>query len=196
MPDRAPRRCKNQWGGREYMFHQMLAQHGVIVWVLDNRSASGKGVESQWPVYGRLGELELQDLEDGVAWLKQQPYVDSTRMVLSGWSYGGFMTAYAMTHSTSWSAGIVGAPVTDWRDYDTHLHRTADEAAEEQSRRLSPDRAAIRGRQAARAACCSCTGRWTTTCTCRTRVQFAYELQRAGQAIRDDGVSEVATRDR
>ena len=78
---------------------------GVVVWVLDNRSASGKGVESQWPVYGRLGELELQDLEDGVAWLKQQPYVDASRIVLSGWSYGGFMTAYALTHSTSWSAG-------------------------------------------------------------------------------------------
>ena len=42
-------------------------------WVLDNRSASGKGAESQWPVYGRLGEFELQDLEDGVTWLKQQP---------------------------------------------------------------------------------------------------------------------------
>ena len=71
---------KNQWGGPTYMFHQMLAQHGVVCWVLDNRSASGKGAESQWPVYGRLGEFELQDLEDGVAWLKQLPYVDSTRL--------------------------------------------------------------------------------------------------------------------
>ena len=100
------------------MFHQMLAQQGVIVWVLDNRSAGGRGVESQWPVHGRLGELELQDLEDGVTWLKQQPYVDASRMMLSGWSYGGFMTAYALTHSTSWSRHR-GAPVTDWRDYDT-----------------------------------------------------------------------------
>ena len=110
---------RDSWGGPDYMFLQMLAQHGVVCWVLDNRSASGKGAESQWPVYGRLGELELQDLEDGVTWLKQQSWVDPSRLVLSGWSYGGFMTAYALTHSTSWSAGIVGAPVTDWRDYDS-----------------------------------------------------------------------------
>ena len=101
------------------MYHQLLAQHGVIVWVLDNRSAGGKGAEAQWPIYGKLGELELRDLEDGITWLKQQPYVDASRIALHGWSYGGFMTAYALTHSTSWAAGIVGAPVTDWRNYDT-----------------------------------------------------------------------------
>ena len=110
---------RNQWGYSQYIFHQLLAQQGIVVWVLDNRSSGGKGAESQWPVYGRLGELELQDLEDGITWLKQQPYIDSSRIALSGWSYGGFMTAYALTHSTSWSAGIVGAPVTDWRNYDT-----------------------------------------------------------------------------
>ena len=110
---------RNQWGGTTYMYHQLLAQHGVIVWVLDNRSAGGKGAEAQWPVYGKLGELELRDLEDGITWLKQQPYVDASRIALHGWSYGGFMTAYALTHSTSWAAGIVGAPVTDWRNYDT-----------------------------------------------------------------------------
>jgi len=91
----------------------------VIVWVLDNRSAGGKGAEAQWPIYGNLGEFELRDLEDGIAWLKQQPYVDASRIALHGWSYGGFMTAFALTHSTSWAAGIVGAPVTDWRNYDT-----------------------------------------------------------------------------
>jgi dipeptidyl-peptidase-4 len=109
----------NRWGGQGYLFHQLLAQQGFIVFVLDNRSASGKGVESQWPIYQRLGELELRDLEDGVAWLKQQPFVDATRIVLEGWSYGGFMTSYALTHSTSFAAGIVGAPVTDWRNYDS-----------------------------------------------------------------------------
>ena len=110
---------RNQWGGSQYMFHQFLAQQGFVVWLLDNRSAGGKGIESQWPVYGRLGELELQDLEDGVAWLRKQPYVDGSRLVLSGWSYGGFMTSYALTHSTSWAAGIAGGSVTDWRNYDT-----------------------------------------------------------------------------
>jgi dipeptidyl-peptidase-4 len=110
---------RREWGGTQFLFHQHLARQNILVFVLDNRSASGKGAESQWPIYGRLGELELRDLEDGAAWLAQQPFVDPARMVLSGWSYGGFMAAYALTHSTRWSAGIAGAPVTDWRDYDT-----------------------------------------------------------------------------
>ncbi len=171
---------KNQWGGRDYMFHQMLAQHGVIVWVLDNRSASGKGVESQWPVYGRLGELELQDLEDGVAWLKKQPYVDSTRMVLSGWSYGGFMAAYAMTHSTSWSAGIVGAPVTDWRDYDSiyterlmKLPKNNPDGYRRTAPRFSADK--LQGRLLL------LHGTMDDNVHMQNSVQFAYELQRAGK---------------
>ena len=110
---------RNRWGGSTYMYHQLLASRGVIVWVLDNRSAGGKSAEAQWPVYLALGELELRDLEDGVGWLARQPYVDASRLTLHGWSYGGFMTAYALTHSSSWAAGIVGAPVTDWRNYDT-----------------------------------------------------------------------------
>ena len=110
---------RNQWGGSMYLYHQLLAQHGVIVWVLDNRSAGGKGAAAQWPIYGNLGELELRDLEDGIGWLTQQPFVDASRIALHGWSYGGFMTAYALTHSTSWAAGIAGGAVTDWRNYDT-----------------------------------------------------------------------------
>jgi dipeptidyl-peptidase-4 len=171
---------KNQWGGRDYLFHQMLAQHGVIVWVLDNRSASGKGVESQWPVYGRLGEVELQDLEDGVAWLKKQPYVDSTRMVLSGWSYGGFMAAYAMTHSTSWSAGIVGAPVTDWRDYDSiyterlmKLPKNNPDGYRRTAPRFAADK--LQGRLLL------LHGTMDDNVHMQNSVQFAYELQRAGK---------------
>ena len=110
---------RNQWGGSTYMYHQLLAQHGVIVWVLDNRSAGGKGAEAQWPIYGKLGELELRDLEDGSRGSRRSHTVDASRIALHGWSYGGFMTAYALTHSTSWASGIVGAPVTDWRNYDT-----------------------------------------------------------------------------
>jgi dipeptidyl-peptidase-4 len=110
---------RNAWGGQTYLWHQFLAQHGVIVWVCDNRSAGGKGAESAWTSYKRMGEGELRDLEDGLKWLTSQPYVDGSRVALSGWSYGGFMTSYALTHSTMWSAGLSGGTVSDWRDYDS-----------------------------------------------------------------------------
>jgi dipeptidyl-peptidase-4 len=171
---------RNQWGGTAYMFNQMLAQHGVVVWVLDNRSAGGKGAESQWPVYGRLGELELQDLEDGISWLKQQPYIDPTRIVLHGWSYGGFMTAYALTHSTSWSAGVVGAPVTDWRNYDTvytERYMKTPQNNPDGYRRTAPRfaAAALHGRLLL------VHGSIDDNVHMQNSEQFAYELQRAGK---------------
>jgi dipeptidyl-peptidase-4 len=110
---------RNGWRGSQYLWWQLIAGRGMIVWVCDNRTASGKGAESVWPAYKRLGELELRDLEDGLKWLTSQPYVDGSRVMLDGWSYGGFMTSYALTHSTMWSAGIAGGSVTDWRDYDS-----------------------------------------------------------------------------
>lgn len=109
----------NRWGGNRGMWFQLLAQKGYIVWVCDNRSASGKGEESVWPVYKRLGELELRDLEDGVNYLHSLPYVDAERIGLHGWSYGGSMTSYAMTHSKMWKLGIAGGTVSDWRLYDS-----------------------------------------------------------------------------
>jgi dipeptidyl-peptidase-4 len=109
---------RNAWN-LQTMYHQLLAQRGVIVWVCDNRTASGKGVESTWPVFKNFGELELRDIEDGISWLKQQPYVDGSRIGIHGWSYGGFMTMYALTHSTSFTMGIAGGTVADWRNYDT-----------------------------------------------------------------------------
>ena len=55
---------RNSWGGPVYLWHQMLSQKGYIIWICDNRTASGKGGESTWPVYRNFGELELRDLED------------------------------------------------------------------------------------------------------------------------------------
>ncbi|MEP6820208.1 MAG: S9 family peptidase [bacterium] len=110
---------RNAWGSTTYMWHQLMAQKGYIIWICDNRTASGKGTESEWPVYKNFGELELRDLEDGISWLRSQPYVDGDRIGLWGWSYGGFMTSYALTHSQSFKMGIAGGTVSDWRNYDT-----------------------------------------------------------------------------
>lgn len=113
-------RVRNRWGGTGYLWHQMIAREmNCIIWICDNRTASGQGKVSVDPLYGNFGELELRDLEDGAKWLIDQGYVDASRFGIWGWSYGGYMTLYAMTNSKVFSMGISGAPVTDWRDYDT-----------------------------------------------------------------------------
>jgi len=109
----------DRWGGSRYMWHQLLAQKGYIIWVCDNRTASGKGIESTFPVYKQMGVGELADIEDGVSYLKSLPYVDGDRIGIWGWSYGGFMTSYTLTHSKSFKAGIAGGIVADWRLYDS-----------------------------------------------------------------------------
>ena len=110
---------RNSWGGNRSMWHQMLAQKGYLIWICDNRTASGKGEISTWPVYKQMGVLELRDIEDGVNYLKSLPFVDADRIGIWGWSYGGFMTSYALTHSKIFKAGIAGGSVTDWHLYDS-----------------------------------------------------------------------------
>ena len=90
-----------------------------MVFRVDPRSASGKGAASAWTCYKQLGVQELKDLEEAVAWLGTKPWMDSSRVGISGHSYGGFMAAYALTHSKTFSAGIASGPVTDWQLYDT-----------------------------------------------------------------------------
>ncbi len=112
-------KVQDTWGGSIQVWHHMLAQRGCIVWVVDNRSSSGRGAVAAWPIYRRVGAMELSDLEDGITWLKSQRYVDPQRLGIWGWSFGGYLTLYAMTHSTLFRMGIAGAPVTDWRLYDS-----------------------------------------------------------------------------
>jgi dipeptidyl-peptidase-4 len=97
----------------------MLAQMGMLVFRCDPRSAGGKGARSAWTAYKQLGVQELKDIEEAIEWLRDKPYVDDDRIGMSGHSFGGFMTAYALTHSKLFAGGIAVAPVTDWRLYDT-----------------------------------------------------------------------------
>ena len=110
---------RNTFGYTRFLWHLMMAQKGFIIFSMDNRGSWGRGHDWEKQVYRQLGKLELLDQLEGVAFLKQQPYVDPQRIGIWGWSYGGYMTLYAMTHSQVFRAGISVAPVTDWRDYDT-----------------------------------------------------------------------------
>lgn len=98
---------------------QYLAQNGIIVFKCDNRTANPRGVDAQKCSYKQFGVRELQDIEDALRYLIAQGIADKDRLSIEGWSFGGFMTAYALTHSTLFKCGIAGAPPTDWALYDS-----------------------------------------------------------------------------
>lgn len=110
---------RNGWGGRTALFHHFLAQEGFLVFSLDNRGSTARGRAFERAILGRFGKAELEDQLVGVKWLSQQPFVDARRIGIWGWSYGGYMTLYALTHSQAFRAGAAVAPVTDWRLYDS-----------------------------------------------------------------------------
>ncbi len=102
------------------LWDNVLLASGYLVLRVDNRAATGisKNLENLL-LYRTPGEVELNDLVDGVRWMKQQPFVDPERFGIYGWSGGGTNTILAMTRSQEFKAGIAGAGVTDFRLYDT-----------------------------------------------------------------------------
>lgn len=108
----------NKWPG--ITWDQALAQMGFVVWQLDNRGSIGRGHAFESPIYHDMGEHELSDQKDGIEYLISQGFVDPARIGLYGWSYGGYMTLYTITHAPNLiKAAIAGAPVVDWHNYDT-----------------------------------------------------------------------------
>ncbi|HVF48840.1 MAG TPA: S9 family peptidase [Pyrinomonadaceae bacterium] len=171
---------RNRWGSTGYMWHQMLAQKGYVIWVCDNRTASNKGVETAWPLYQNFGELELRDLEDSLAWLKTQPYIDGSRIGIWGWSFGGYMTAYALTHSKTFKLGIAGAPVTDWRLYDTIY--TERYMKTPQRNPAGYERSSVlRAAKDLHGKLLLLHGTVDDNVHLQNTIQFAYELQKAGK---------------
>jgi dipeptidyl-peptidase-4 len=108
---------RNTWNTR--LADHLLANLGIVVITFDTRSSSGYGAKSAWLAYRQLGVEETKDLVSLCEWLEQQGWADPARIGLSGHSYGGYFTSYAMTHCDKLCAGIAGAPVTDWANYDT-----------------------------------------------------------------------------
>jgi len=110
----------NAWGGPTFLFYQLLARQGFVIFDTDNRAASYFDRATQALIKDHFGSIELADQLAAVKWLKSQPWVDAARIGIWGWSYGGYMTTYELTHAPGvWKAGIAVAPVTQWTDYDT-----------------------------------------------------------------------------
>jgi len=106
------------WGDLHW---QVLARRGYIVFVLDNRGSPRRGKLFEDALYRRMGGPEVDDQLAGIRWLKEQPFVDPARVGVYGWSYGGYMSLMMLAkHSGEITAGVAGAPVTDWALYDTH----------------------------------------------------------------------------
>jgi dipeptidyl-peptidase 4 len=109
---------RNSWPGMTW--DQALAYKGFVIWQLDNRGSAGRGHKWEAVIHRRLGEQELADQKEGISHLLSLGFVDPKRIGIYGWSYGGYMTLYSLTHSPElFRAGIAGAPVTDWRNYDS-----------------------------------------------------------------------------
>ena len=110
---------RDAWGATSLLDH-LLASRGFLVWSLDNRGAAGRGHAWEAPLFRGMGRRELADQLAGVRYLKTLPYVDGARIGIWGWSYGGYMTLFALTNAPDvWKCGIAGAPVTHWKFYDT-----------------------------------------------------------------------------
>lgn len=102
------------------LFDEYMAQQGFVVFTLDNRGMARRGRAFSDAIYRQFGDVEVADQRAGIAWLKQQPWVDSARIGTFGWSYGGYLSTMMLAKdSGELAGGVVVAPVTDWRLYDT-----------------------------------------------------------------------------
>ncbi|MBM4174857.1 MAG: S9 family peptidase [Ignavibacteria bacterium] len=111
---------RNAWQGGQYLWYQMLAQEGYIIFMLDNRGTGGRGKSFKNIVYKKLGYWEVNDQIEGTKYLMTLPYVDGERIGIWGWSYGGYMSALTIMEGNEYfKAAVAVAPLADWKFYDT-----------------------------------------------------------------------------
>jgi len=111
---------RNAWGGTTELFHELLARRGFAIFSVDNRGTPNRGRTFSTAIRKEFGAIELKDQLTALNSLfAQYPQLDKERVAVWGWSYGGSMTLYSMTHSEAFKAGVAVAPVTDWRNYDS-----------------------------------------------------------------------------
>jgi dipeptidyl-peptidase-4 len=110
---------QNAFGYARGLYHQLLARSGIIVFSIDGPGSQIDNAAHVRLMYHALGQASLAGQESGVAYLRSLPFVDPLRIGIWGWSFGGYEAVYALTHSTDFKAAAAGAPVTDWRYYDS-----------------------------------------------------------------------------
>jgi len=116
----AAQTVRKEWMGTTELFHELLAQKGFAIFTVDNRGTPGRDRKFQTTIRHEYGAIELKDQLSALDQLfSQYPQLDRTRVAIWGWSNGGSMTLYSVTHSDAFKAAVSVAPVTDWRDYDS-----------------------------------------------------------------------------
>lgn len=106
----------NRWMGNTPSWY---SQNEIIAFTVDHRGSGQFGKKGLDYLYRSLGKWEILDYEDAVKWLRAKSYVDSTKIGITGSSYGGYMTCLALTKGAGyWTHGFAGSSVTDWRLYD------------------------------------------------------------------------------
>lgn len=101
-------------------WEQYLAQEGYVIVSVNNRGSGGYGSEFEKVVYRNLGEWESKDFVETARYMSSQPWIDAGKISIRGHSYGGYMSSYTMlNYPDVFKVALVGAPVTDWRLYDS-----------------------------------------------------------------------------
>ncbi|MFY0643088.1 MAG: DPP IV N-terminal domain-containing protein [Bacteroidia bacterium] len=109
----------NSWLGGANLWYPYMAQNGYVVFTIEGRGSANRGLEFENAIFRNAGAVEMEDQLTGLDWLKAQSFVDSSRIGIHGWSYGGFMTINLMTRTPGkYKVGVAGGPVIDWDLYE------------------------------------------------------------------------------
>ena len=107
------------WHWYSRTWETYMAQKGYVLFILDNRGSENRGLEFEQATFHQLGQIEMQDQMKGVEYLKSLPYVNTDKLGVHGWSFGGFMTISLMlNYPDVFKVGVAGGPVIDWKWYE------------------------------------------------------------------------------
>ena len=107
------------WLGGIRAWELLMAQKGYVLWIQDNRGTDNRGYDFARAINRQCGVAETADQVEGIRQLIAEGWVDESRIGVTGWSYGGFMTITLLTsHPELFKVAAAGGPVIDWKWYE------------------------------------------------------------------------------
>ena len=109
----------NSYGYSDYYWFHMLAEQGYVVACFDGRGTGGRGAQFKKQTYRDMGRMECEDAIEAAVWFGNQKWIDSERIGIFGWSFGGYLSTLAILKGNDvFKSAIAVAPVMNWRYYD------------------------------------------------------------------------------